>query len=495
MNTPRSWTPFVLVLAAGTAIAAPPKVIFSEIAGDPTAVCPGTGGINFTAMLELHTSYNGDWWIFKGFIDDSENDVIIVGSGTDATGASLVAWEAMDSGLGNGTTHSFLDSSCGINDLGEYCFGSRLDGATTVTDEVIIASDDVGGHVAAFLESQPAAGLIDPLGAGDELFGNSLNSPSRLNDGTVNCHSDLIQNIDSDFRSALYMGATPVAQEGDSGAGGQFYGGFAALSGNYFDTDADGSNWIVEADIDPSALATVEAVVVNGVVEVQDGDFLGEGTVDAVFGVRMSANGGWMARGDFTDDLDWVVMELPALRASLLVQSGDPITTGASEVWGPAIGGVNLNDAGDYIISGSTDNPDTNLDNVMVLNSETVIAREGDGVDLDGNGLADDDVEIASFSANDLALNTDGDVIAFITLRQTSTGTSLGDAFVVIDVPAVACSFADCDANGTINIDDIDCFVAAFLGGDLGLADCDSNGTLNVDDIDCFVAAFLAGCP
>ncbi|GJM19947.1 MAG: hypothetical protein DHS20C14_21600 [Phycisphaeraceae bacterium] len=57
------------------------------------------------------------------------------------------------------------------------------------------------------------------------------------------------------------------------------------------------------------------------------------------------------------------------------------------------------------------------------------------------------------------------------------------------------CTFADCDGNGMLNVDDIDCFVAAFLGGDLVGADCDGNLTLNVDDIDCFVASFLGGCP
>ena len=55
--------------------------------------------------------------------------------------------------------------------------------------------------------------------------------------------------------------------------------------------------------------------------------------------------------------------------------------------------------------------------------------------------------------------------------------------------------FADCDGNGSLNVDDIDCFVAGFLGGTLAAADCDGNGTLNVDDVDCFVAGFLAGCP
>ncbi|GJM19956.1 MAG: hypothetical protein DHS20C14_21690 [Phycisphaeraceae bacterium] len=53
----------------------------------------------------------------------------------------------------------------------------------------------------------------------------------------------------------------------------------------------------------------------------------------------------------------------------------------------------------------------------------------------------------------------------------------------------------DCDGNGVLNVDDVDCFVAAFVGGDLALGDCDGNGSLNVDDVDCFVACFIAGCP
>ncbi|MEQ8768987.1 MAG: immunoglobulin domain-containing protein [Phycisphaerales bacterium] len=57
------------------------------------------------------------------------------------------------------------------------------------------------------------------------------------------------------------------------------------------------------------------------------------------------------------------------------------------------------------------------------------------------------------------------------------------------------CVFADCDASGVINLDDLDCFVAGFLGSDLATADCDDNGTINLDDIDCFVASFLGGCP
>ena len=60
-------------------------------------------------------------------------------------------------------------------------------------------------------------------------------------------------------------------------------------------------------------------------------------------------------------------------------------------------------------------------------------------------------------------------------------------------IVGTAC-LADIDGNGTLNIDDVDAFVTAFLASDLA-ADIDGNGTLNIDDVDAFVAAFLAGCP
>ncbi len=64
-----------------------------------------------------------------------------------------------------------------------------------------------------------------------------------------------------------------------------------------------------------------------------------------------------------------------------------------------------------------------------------------------------------------------------------------------LSVTGATVCFADCDGNGALNVDDVDCFVAAFLAGDPAGADCDNNGALNVDDVDCFVASFLSGCP
>ena len=51
----------------------------------------------------------------------------------------------------------------------------------------------------------------------------------------------------------------------------------------------------------------------------------------------------------------------------------------------------------------------------------------------------------------------------------------------------------DCDANGTLNINDFVCFQTTFAIGDLA-ADCDGDGQLLIDDFLCFQTAFAIGC-
>ncbi|MEQ8770384.1 MAG: right-handed parallel beta-helix repeat-containing protein [Phycisphaerales bacterium] len=107
-------------------------------------------------------------------------------------------------------------------------------------------------------------------------------------------------------------------------------------------------------------------------------------------------------------------------------------------------------------------------------------------------------------------LDDDGDFIELVPVDLDSNPRRLDDPLTVdtglgkvpvIDIGAYefastgSTCLADCDASGALNVDDIDCFVAGFLAGDLAAADCDGNGTINIDDIDCFVNAFLAGCP
>jgi hypothetical protein len=70
-------------------------------------------------------------------------------------------------------------------------------------------------------------------------------------------------------------------------------------------------------------------------------------------------------------------------------------------------------------------------------------------------------------------------------------GISLNSPVVMIaDKPC----FPDCDATGTLNIDDFVCFQTAYSLGDKAKADCDADGTLTIDDFICFQTAFVLGC-
>lgn len=53
---------------------------------------------------------------------------------------------------------------------------------------------------------------------------------------------------------------------------------------------------------------------------------------------------------------------------------------------------------------------------------------------------------------------------------------------------------ADCVPDGTLNVDDVQCFVTGFAS-QLPAADCVPDGAFNVDDVQCFIQGFLLGCP
>jgi hypothetical protein len=53
--------------------------------------------------------------------------------------------------------------------------------------------------------------------------------------------------------------------------------------------------------------------------------------------------------------------------------------------------------------------------------------------------------------------------------------------------------YADCDANGAIDVFDFLCFQDLFVGGDV-IADCDGNQSIDVFDFLCYQDLFVSGC-
>lgn len=414
------------------------KVIYTEIATHSSGTVPGaldSSGApvvtNWLAIEDLAVRADGGEWCIKGRTTQAttNDSILILGSGLSGTmfcqdGQPLKGGVAVEQ-------YDFFDSGSPIswNANNEIGFSCRAKGGTaSVFEKVIRVTGGVHAIVHQMGDSFP--GLTDVVAnpTGDETIGNSIGSVTLLNDGTFlfgntpigSCHSSRYPAVWKGTGGFLQSGVTPITV---------LTGANEIWDNLLFDGGGgtpDGLHWYWEGDTENPSTTIDGIFVVDGVCIFQEGQpLLGGPEVYAdTFQARMLNNGDWFARGDDTLDNDWAVRN-----GVILAKTGQPITTGATENWGVSFLAVTGNQVGDWLLIGSTDNVDTTKDTVMVINGEVVIRREGDPIDLDGNGLFDDDVFLGAFQPNDVYLNDDGGIYYLATLRN-GAGTSLGDAFL-----------------------------------------------------------------
>ena len=145
----------------------------------------------------------------------------------------------------------------------------------------------------------------------------------------------------------------------------------------------------------------------------------------------------------------------------VIAATGQPLTPGDPELFTAPLLAVNGNSGGDYIVVGTTSNPDPDLDEVVVLNGEEVIARSGDQVDLGGAGPEPTDAFIESFAANDAFLSDDfnddtvddRELYVFAKLRD-GRGKTLGDAVLVVSLAEDTCPW-DLTGDGFVGVADM----------------------------------------
>lgn len=423
---------------AGAAYGGEIKVIFTEIATHSSGTVPGAldsaslpVATNWLAIEDLAVRADGGQWCIKGRTTQAttNDSILVLGSGLTGT-MFCQDGQPFQGGVG-GELYDFFDSGSPIswNANGDIGFSCRAKGGTASVFEKVVRV--VGGvHSIVHQMGDSFPGLTDVVAnpTGDELFGNSIGSVTLLNDGSflfgntpiTNCHSSRYPAVFKSTGAFLQSGITPIT----------VITGVNEIWDNLlFDGGGgtpDGLHWYWEGDTE-NATTTIDGIfVVDGVCIFQEGQpLLGGPEVYAdTFQARMLNNGDWFARGDDTADNDWAVKN-----GVILAKTGQPIITGSLENWGVSFLAVTGNQVGDWLLIGNTDNIDTTKDNVMVINGEVEVRREGDPIDLDGNGLFDDDVFLASFQPNDVYLTDDGEVYYLATLRN-GAGTTIGDAFL-----------------------------------------------------------------
>ncbi|MBI4879418.1 MAG: hypothetical protein HY812_07120 [Planctomycetes bacterium] len=425
----------VLMAALGqAAFAAGGKldVIHTEIPGHPTAVVPGcldaAGNpvtAYFTALADLNINNDGSEWVVKGYYSlvSTTDSIMVKGSGL--AGTTFCQEDQPFLGGVAGEKYDFFDTLNPVSwdDAGNIGFSARAKGGATSIDEKVVYFDGTT-HTVPFAESSPLFGVTDiPANpSGDETFGSSIASVQLRNDGTIWVGNTPINNCSSFRYPGIFINQTVFRHCGFSTIGVEVWDDLP-----YADSGCspDGAHWFAEGDTENPNTAIDKILAVDDAIVLQEGSPVAGSTMTMtdIFNTFMISNGDWFSRGDDPSDNDWAVRN-----SVLIAKTGDPITTGSAELWGASFYTFTGNKVGDWVIAGSTNQTDVNLDSVVVV-SDQLVMRESDPVDLDGNGLFDDDTYIRSFIANAIRMTDDRVLYMLVTLKNLA-GTSLGDAFI-----------------------------------------------------------------
>jgi hypothetical protein len=445
------------------------EVIYTKIPTHSTSLVPGARDLsgnpavtNFRALEQITLSPDGSRWMLIGRTQQGSDLETIMLIGSDTSGTTFLQEGQPVPGGAPGELIDFFNTIGRFNENNEFAMTLRARPTSATFNKVLFYNGGLTPSMSDFTlvargGSTPGgdlyAGLSDlaPNPSGDERVGNSIGSVHLLNDRTIGAQDSTIINVHTSRRPATFYSnaVTPggglvlftkfkqVGVDTFLGVDGSTVHTYdtstGGLSSNSFYTSPDGLRWLVHGDILSAPTSSDTVLVVDGKAELQESlQIPGGGANDLVHSFVTSdvaANGDWYSRGtrranpaDTTSNGAWAVRN-----GQLMALTGQPISApanGPSENWGASIYTFTGNAKGDYVIVGKTDNANTAIDDVVVVNGE-VVMREGDPIDLDGNGEFDDDVFIgrgnntlAAFETDDAVLTDAKMLYIFISIRD-----------------------------------------------------------------------------
>ncbi|MEM6569096.1 MAG: hypothetical protein AAF957_11825 [Planctomycetota bacterium] len=412
-----------------------PTILYTDIVGAPASFVPGTSlifdGLNRMAAIRGDLSTLA----FTGFIDspNSDDDEIVF------AGGALRVREGDDPAFtAPGDLFGAFDDRVELNRNGDFVFQNNTVGDAS-TDDMIVMGDSMGNLTLIAREGDAFAPL-----AGTTV-GSSLESANIDDNGTISYYVENVSGgtVTADTDNFIVTGNAVVVQKGVTPLTGDTAGEFLdTVDLNDLIVSENGQHWLARGDLTGNT-SEDDCLIVDGEVVIRELQPLPGGLateiVDTIgiFGHKINNNGSWIARGDLDppfENLDWVVID-----GNVIARSGDPIHPGTTEAWSDSIFGCEINDDGDYLIAGVTDNADGDRNAAIVLNGQRVVAREGDPVDVDGNGLFDDDAFLNFFAGDDMILGNraQGLVALFNCTARDASGSSIGESIFRIELGGV----------------------------------------------------------
>jgi hypothetical protein len=538
-------------LAAGSVpvipvIAGPVEVIYCKRGGDPKASVAGwldLGGaaqaVEVKAINTIALSPDGSRWVLRvQTTAAATNDVgAVYGTGVSGSvlsvgGTAFVEGQPSPAGSGTSAFMDFITTTgfAGWDSGNRMVLGTRWrttqTGATTSSDgfRCFLFNASLASMELVFRATDPYTGLQGGTGTGP-IVGTSITNVHLLDDGRVGAHDTNALNISSSNRPVASYTTTPRTeppavvgfQQTNGVPAGQAQildsDGVTPLTWNAIDTDfhttPSGQHWYLHGRVTSSTGPLV--FVTDGRVRLKSTEPIGASgiTPTSFLQVVMTGTGDWYVRGAYSGG------QYIAKNGVVIAHTGDPVTPGSADTWGATFSAVAANDLGDYVLLGPTSAAAETSD-VAVLNGTQVVLREGDPVDVDGNGQFDDaawigrgNTALSAFAANNWALGNNRVLYGVAMLRDGAAGgndinTTVTPAFGVPDafvrVALGAPCYANCDgstAAPVLNVQDFSCFLTRYASGD-AYANCDGSTAtpvLNVQDFSCFLTKYAGGCP
>ncbi len=493
-------------------LGAPPRVVYSTVAASPTSDVPGLPGLKFSSFDRPVRSPNGARWMLLARINSgstSNDAVYMVGSGTSGV---VVVREGVTEIEPGRVPENMSDRRVAVADDATHAFQNDLTGDTS--NDLVAVRATPTGFVVVARQEQSVAGVIPGASI------NTISDVNMSNAGAVAFRTSL-SGLTTATDGALLLNNAGglVAQEGNAATAptGQIASDtWASFDFGNFWVDASGANWLARGSLNGAA-AQNQIVAVNNAVVVQESAVL-PGLGSPVFGIisaNMNSDGTWFARGENTDNAGWVVRGgltgAPLVIASTATNPQVPGgVTGENydaSLWniGTTSPTANTffehtgNNRGDFVVGGFTNNTDSARNAVWVFNNLRVALRRGDAVDLDGNGAADDNINLERApSTTDAGLNNkvtggfltdDGWFYFTADLTSGLGGPIAGEALLRVRLTCPA----DVNRSGSLTVQDIFDYLGLYFSGD-PRADFNGAGGVTVQDIFDLLSAYFAGC-
>ena len=417
-----------------------PTVLFGP--GDAVPGRPGLTfgqfGFNDTTFNRPFLSPNGQFYAVETFVgtDSSLNEGLLAGP---IGGGTLVLRDGDAAAFNSGQTITSIGGDLRVNSSGVVAVA--LDTTGDQPNFVTTYDLNTNANVAVVREGGP----VGPVPG--ESYGVTLNFTTITEGGDVGFFSNLSTGVLPSSQDTFYqVGNRLIAQSGVTQPTGQVPGENRFLQNLDFGAtsiNGDGSRYILQGDLEGSS-GSDDVIIVDGRVVAQQGQALASDPLSRLVGDLnstrsepfMAASGDWIAYGQFqtgapgsastSSDPYWVV-----LNDTLITETGDAIVGGSTETWS-TIFAATVNGVGDYLLAGVTSEGDA----AIVFNGTEILFRTGSGVDITGDGVADD-AFFSTFGTDDFAL-ADNRRLLLSAYLVDGAGVELGEHLITVVVPAPA---------------------------------------------------------